>query len=402
MERIILHCDCNSFFASCEELIDPSLKTVPMAVTGDPENRHGIILAKNRLAKEYDIKTAETIWQAKQKCPGLVCVLAHHGLYGEVSEKINTVYLEYTDLVEPASIDESYLDVTNSIHLFGLTPAELADVLRTRIKHEVGVTISVGVSFCKTVAKFGSDYKKPDATTVIMRDDLPEIYWKAPVEDMLMAGRKTAEKLRSFGIGTIGDLAKSDKAMLEKYFGKAGVSLYEAANGLENDPVRPYYEEREVKSIGNSMTFRRDIKGEGEIRSGIAALSDSVARRLRKHGKKCTVVQIGIKTPDFRTIQRQCTLERATDLQKVITETAFALVKKCWDMSSPIRLLSVTAAGLIEADEDFFQYTLFDAGDAKNDRQSKIEGTLDEIRRKYGNSAIRFGHFKDDETGIDQ
>lgn len=400
MDRIILHCDCNSFFASCEELIAPELKDVPMAVTGDPENRHGIILAKNQLAKKYDIKTAETIWQAKQKCPGLVCVLAHHGLYGEISEKINSVYLEYTDLVEPASIDESYLDLTNSIHLFGLTPVELADLLRTRIKHEIGVTISVGVSFCKTVAKFGSDYKKPDATTVLLRENYKDIFWKAPVEDMLMAGRKTVEKLHSYNIKTIGELALYDRAKLEKYLGKAGTLLYDCANGFDNEPVRSYFEEREIKSVGNSMTFRRDIVGEAEIKAGLSALSDSVAGRLRRRGKKCTVVQVAIKSPDFRTIQRQCTLERATDLQKTITEAAFSLVSKCWNFNSPVRLLSVSTSGLVDAGEEYVQYSLFDNGKQPDEKQSKIEETLDEIRKKYGCGAIRFGHFKNEDTGI--
>ena len=399
-DRIIFHCDCNSFFASCEELLYPELKKVPMAVTGDPENRHGIILAKNQLAKQYSIQTAETIWQAKRKCPDLVCVLAHHGYYGEISKQINQIYLDYTDLTEPASIDESFLDVTNTLHLFGQSPRALADTIRARVREEIGVTISVGVSFCKTVAKFGSDYQKPDATTVIMREDLPAIFWPAPVGDMLMAGRKTTDRLAAFGIKTIGELAHADREFLKRHLGKTGELLHDWANGRDEEPVRSYYEEREAKSVGNSMTFRRDLKGGAEIRAGLSALADSVAGRLRAEGKKCTVVQVGIKDPSLKTVQKQRTLDRATDLQKEITETAFSLVCACWDLNAPVRLLSVTGAGLIPADENYSQMNLFDPKDADPDKQEKIEDTIDAIRQRYGKTAIRFGHFTDEETGL--
>ena len=399
-DRIILHCDCNSFFASCEELLYPELKKVPMAVTGDPENRHGIILAKNQLAKQYNIQTAETIWQAKRKCPNLVCVLAHHGYYGEISGKINQIYLDYTDLTEPASIDESFLDVTNTIHLFGLSPRELADAIRARVRTEIGVTISVGVSFCKTVAKFGSDYKKPDATTVIMRDDLPEFFWKAPVGDMLMAGRKTTDRLATLGIRTVGELAAADREMLRRHLGKTGELLHDYANGLDDEPVRSYDEEREAKSVGNSMTFRRDIKGEAELKAGLSLLADSVAGRLRADGKKCTVVQVGIKDPRLKTIQKQRTLSRATDLQKDITEVAYALLRSCWNLNAPVRLLSVTASGLIAAEDDCMQYDLFAVKETDPEKQETIENAIDAIRSRYGKGAIQFGHFQDEETGM--
>ena len=399
-DRIIFHCDCNSFFASCEELLYPELKKVPMAVTGDPENRHGIILAKNQLAKQYHIQTAETIWQAKRKCPELVCVLSHHDYYHKISQKINQIYLEYTDLNEPASIDESYLDVTNTLHLFGLTPKELADSIRIRVRNEIGVTISVGVSFCKTVAKFGSDYKKPDATTVIMREDLPSVFWKSPVSDMLMAGQKTTARLSSLGIHTIGDLAQAAPDLLTRHMGKIGEQLWRCANGIDDDPVRAYYETREVKSVGNSMTFRRDLKGEEELRAGLSVLADSVAGRLRADGKKCTVIQVGVKDPALKTVQKQRTLTHATDLQKEITDVAFELLLSCWNPASPVRLLSVTGSGLVGEDEDFLQMDLFSSNTQATEKQEKIEDTIDVIRQRYGKGVIRFGHFYDDETGI--
>ncbi len=400
MDRIIFHCDCNSFFASCEELLDPSLRDIPMAVTGDPESRHGVILAKNQKAKKYGIVTGEPVIQAKRKCPSLVCTLSHHDMYREICEKINGIYIEYTDLVEKASIDESYLDVTNTLHLFGNDPKKLADSIRERIKNEIGISISVGVSFCKIIAKFGSDYKKPDATTVIMREDMERIFHKADVGELFLAGKKTVEKLRLLGINTIGELAHYDRDKLGDILGKQGLALWDNANGKDDSPVMSYYEKQEVKSIGNSMTFKRDLVGYDDIRAGISFLSDSVACRLRKDKKKCTVVQVGIKDTDFRVMQRQTTLKRATNLQKEISEVSMSLIKGNWSPTQPVRLLSVTASGLINEDEDFFQMDLFAAADTGHEKQEKIENTLDDIRRKFGSSAIKFGYFKDDETGI--
>ncbi len=371
-----------------------------MAVTGDPESRHGVILAKNQKAKKYGIVTGEPVIYAKRKCPSLVCTLSHHDMYREICEKINSIYVEYTDLVEKASIDESYLDVTNTLHLFGNDPKALADSIRKRIKDEIGITISVGVSFCKVIAKFGSDYKKPDATTVIMRDNMSDIFHKADISELFLAGKKTVEKLRMLGINTIGELAFSDRQKIGEIFGKQGLSLWDYANGNDLSPVASYYEKQEVKSVGNSMTFKRDLVGYDDIKSGIAFLADSVACRLRKDNKKCTVIQIGIKDTDFRTMQRQTTLKRSTNLQREITDVAMSLIKGNWSMTQPVRLLSVTASGLTDEDEDFFQMDLFASGDMKHEKQEKIENTLDDIRKKFGSSAIKFGYFKNDETGI--
>ena len=400
MDRIIYHCDCNSFFASVEELDNPELKKYPMAVAGDPESRHGIILAKNEKAKAYHIQTAETIWQAKSKCPSLILVPPRHHVYDDISKRINKIYLEYTDLVEPASIDESYLDVTNSIHLFPFDAVGLADELRRRTREDIGITISVGVSFCKTIAKFGSDYKKPDATTVLTRDVYRKVMDPLPVGDLLMVGRKTAEKLRTLGIETIGQLAAAPLPVLEKHFGKFGTMISEIANGKDNEPVRSFYEEREVKSIGHSMTFRRDLSGEEEMRAGINALADSVAARLRRQDKKCTVVQLGIKDPQLHTIQRQVQLNYATDLQKEIAKTAMALLKAHWPVNKPVRLLSITAMGLLDAEEDFYQADMFAQSIESHEKQEVIEDTIGQLREKFGKSVIRFGHFKDEETGI--
>ena len=400
MERIILHCDCNSYFASVETILRPELAQVPMAVAGDPENRHGIILAKNERAKAFQVQTAETIWQAKRKCPELVCVPPHYDLYGEYSKRINQVYLRYTDLVDPFSVDESFLDVTHSIHLFHCTPKELADQLRAQIRREIGLTISVGVSFCRVFAKLGSDMKKPDATTVIPRDTFREIVWPLPVSDLLFVGRQSEQALKKLGIRTIGDLAQTDRVLLGKALGKQGDALWRHANGLDREPVLPYDAPREVKSVGNSMTFRRDLRGEEELRAGIAALADSVASRLRAAKLKCTVVQVGIKTPEFKYITRQASLRHSTYLQKELTEVAMELLRKNWNFRSPVRLLSLTGTGLVPADEPLEQTSLFE--EPACDNQERLEDAMAAIRKRYGKGAIRFGYQPNEELGIQQ
>ena len=322
MDRIILHCDCNCFYASCELLSRPELRQLPVAVCGDPTERHGIILAKNEPAKRCGVKTAETIYKARQKCPGLILLPPHQQLYDEYSKKINAVYSEYTDLVEPFGIDESWLDVTGSLHLFGGEAKALADTLRNRIRQEFGLTISVGVSFNKVFAKLGSDYKKPDATTVISRENWREIVTPLPVGDLLFVGRSAQDLLGRYGVRTIGDLGKCSEEMLETLMGKMGLQLYRYANGLDNSPVRGEKDREPIKSVGNSTTFRRDLTRWDEVQSGISLLSDSVAMRLRRHGLYCGGVQVGIKNSRFQVFSRQTTLDHSTHLMREINDTA--------------------------------------------------------------------------------
>lgn len=402
-DRAILHCDCNGFFASVETLLDPSLANVPMAVTGDPESRHGIILAKNELAKKYGVQTAETIWQAKQKCPRLVCVPSHHGEYSRVSKLVNAIYLDYTDLVDPFGIDESFLDVTGSLRLFGKSPKELADDIRERVKREIGITISVGVSFCRVFAKLGSDYKKPDATTVIDRSSYHEIAYPLPVSALLFAGRRSTEMLAKMGICTIGDLANADRHAVVARLGEAGDTLWRYANGLDDEPVRTYWDRPAPKSVGNGMTFRRDIAGVDEIRAGVMALTDSVAARLREADRKCTVVQVQIKDPNFRTVQKQCTLKRATWLRQEITATAMELIRVSVGFGASIRALTVTAAGLVmpgdtEEQLDMFSDPLCDS----HEKQETVEKAMADIRHKHGKASIRLGCYESAEIGTDK
>ena len=392
MDRVIFHCDCNGFYASVEELLRPELKSVPMAVAGDPESRHGIILAKNELAKRYRIQTAETIWSAKKKCPDLVCVPAHHEIYQQISRRVNEIYLQYTDLVDRFGIDESFLDVTGSLRYFGKSPKELADDIRNRVRREIGITISVGVSFCKVIAKLGSDYKKPDATTVILREDLERMVHPLPVSDLLFAGRRITEALKKMGIETIGQLANSDRCQIGNALGKAGDQLWRYANGLDNEPVASFYAPKEIKSVGNSMTFRHDLKGEPEIRAGIALLADSVSARLRADGLKCRTIQIQIKDPNFKVIQRQRTLSRPTYLQRELVQIAMELITAHWNLNAPIRLLNITGTDLVPANEATEQISFLEQDEQTgHEKLERLEDAMASIRQKYGRSVIGYG-----------
>ncbi len=391
-DRVIFHCDLNCFFASVELLDKPALREVPVAVCGDPASRHGIILAKNEPAKRRGVQTAETVWQAKQKCPNLILLPPHHGLYAQYSRRINTIYGQYTDLVEPFGIDESWLDVTGSLHLFGDDARQLADDIRARLRQEVGLTISVGVSFNKVFAKLGSDYKKPDATTVISRENWRDIVWPLPVGDLLFVGRAARRTLGQYGVETIGQLAACKPEMLEQLMGKMGVQLYRYANGLDDAPVRPQHQREPVKSVGNSTTFPENLTRWEEIRSGLQLLSDSVAGRLRKEGLYCGGVAVAVKDAQFRTVSRQMRLGAPTHLMRDILEAAQELTRRIWKAPTPVRLLSVTALYITDSADSYQQLDLL-AGDAplRDQRQEQLESAMDTIRGKYGRDAIAFG-----------
>jgi len=391
-DRVIFHCDLNCFFASVELLDKPALREVPVAVCGDPTSRHGIILAKNEPAKRRGVQTAETVWQARQKCPNLILLPPHHGLYAQYSRRINTIYGQYTDLVEPFGIDESWLDVTGSLHLFGGDARQLADDIRARLRQEVGLTISVGVSFNKVFAKLGSDYKKPDATTVISRENWRDIVWPLPVGDLLFVGRAARRTLGQYGVETIGQLAACKPEMLEQLMGKMGVQLYRYANGLDDAPVRPQHQREPVKSVGNSTTFPENLTRWEEIRSGLQLLSDSVAGRLRKEGLYCGGVAVAVKDAQFRTVSRQMRLGAPTHLMRDIFEAAQELTRRIWKAPTPVRLLSVTALYITDSADSYQQLDLL-AGDAplRDQRQEQLESAMDAIRGKYGRDAIAFG-----------
>ena len=358
MDRTILHCDMNGFYASVELLDYPELKNKPMAVCGNPENRHGIILAKNQIAKNYGIVTAETLWQARKKCPALQVVPPHHDKYRYYSKLINQIYLRFTDMVEPFSVDESWLDVTASQNLFG-TGREIADTIRKTVKNELNLTLSAGVSFNKIFAKMGSDYKKPDATTVITKNNFKNILWPLNVRSMFFVGKATAEKLKKSGITTIGELAVSDKSMLCSLLGKQGELIHDYANGLDFTPVSKYDELEKIKSIGNGTTFRRNLINSEDIKTAVISLSDTVATRLRKHKLKAFGVKVDIKNTNLKVISRQQQLENPTNLAETISDTALGIIKKSWKLREPIRMLTVTAINLCNEKSGYAAFFVF-------------------------------------------
>lgn len=388
MERTILHCDCNGFYASVECVRRPELKKVPMAVCGNPEHRHGIILAKNELAKSYGVITAETIWQAKKKCPELVLVPPHHDDYRRYSERVNAIYEEYTDQVEPFGIDESWLDVTGSRTLFG-DGVTIANILRKRVYEDTGLTISVGVSFNKIFAKLGSDYKKPDATTVISKDNYEQIVHPLPVTSLLFIGKAATATLHKFGIHTIGDLAHSSKEQLRYALGKTGESIWEHANGLDQSPVRTVSQQREIKSISHGTTFHRNLLGMDDIKIGVRTLSDKVAARLRKHGLFCGGVQVVIKDPQFKVISRQRQLEHPTDLAETIYRCVLEMIRSSWDLSKSIRLITIAGINLTDQPSGYQLNLLSPNEPEKNEKREHLEHALDHIREKYGWVAVQ-------------
>ena len=386
--RVILHCDCNNFYASVELLKFPELRNLPVAVAGDPECRHGIILAKNMAAKKYGVQTAETIWQATRKCPGLVLLPPHHDEYEAMSQRVNAIYCSVTDQVEPFSVDESWLDVTGSRNLFG-DGKTIADELRRRVREELGITISVGVSDNRYWAKLGSDYKKPDATTVITRDNVADILHPLPIREMLFVGRAAEDALRRHAITTIGQLAALPQNVLAKWLGKHGEGLYDMVHGVDHTPIRRWGEGDPVKSVGNGMTYPHDLVGEDAWKAGLMPLCDSVGSRLRAQGLKCRTVTVQIKDSQFRVISRQKTLPAPTNLTKVLFREALGILRQCWQQDVPIRLLTVTASTLCREDEEQpVQLSLFEEDLHDDPRQARIEQAVDEVRKKFGKQII--------------
>lgn len=399
MDRTIIHCDMNSFFASVELLSRPDLKNVPMAVSGNPESRHGIILAKNELAKKFGVVTAETIWSARKKCPELQLVRPHHDKYKNYSRLLNSVYYRFTDMVEPFSIDESWLDVTGSLQLFG-DGVQIADKIRETVKKELGLTLSAGVSYNKIFAKMGSDYKKPDATTVISRENYKNLLWPMDISEMFFVGSATAEKLKRTGISTIGDLACTNKSILQALLGKQGVMLYDYANGLDDSPVSRSYEKQKIKSVGNGMTFKRNLTTTDDIQTSLKALSDTVSSRLRSYQLKASGIKIDIKDPYFKTISRQKQLESATNITEEIYTSAYSLLKTSWILGNPIRLITITGINLVDENESE-QLSLFTKDIESREKSTSLDKTMDAIRSKFGGQSITFGGIIKNDLGID-
>lgn len=383
MERTILHVDCNSFYASVECFLNPDIRKFPVAVCGDVENRHGIILAKNQRAKKFNIHTGDAVWQAREKCPGLVCVPARFDRYLRFSRMARSIYEDYTDRVEPFGLDECWLDIT-APHADG---EQTAQEIRARIKRELGITVSIGVSFNKIFAKLGSDYQKPDAVTVISKENYRQKAWPLPADQLLYVGRATARKLFLRSIQTIGDLAQADGAMLHSFLGKMGLIIQSFAAGRDTAPVRRSMETVPIKSVGNSLTSPRDLENMQDIRIITYLLSESVAARLREYGMKGRTVRIWIRDNELHSFSRQMTLGRPSCLARDISAAALALFEKHYDWHSPVRSMGITAANVFRPVVE--QLTFFD--DPSIHKAERLENTLDDIRRRFGNLAIQRG-----------
>lgn len=387
MERVILHSDLNNFYASVECLYHPSLARKPVAVVGDPEARHGIVLAKNYAARACGVATGDPLWMARQKCPDILFVPPHYELYMKYSQIAREIYSEYTDQAEPYGLDECWLDVTGSTHLFG-DGKTIADKLRKRIKAELGVTVSVGVSYNKIFAKLGSDMKKPDATTVITKEHFREIVWPLPVRDLLFAGPATEKKLQKYDIRTIGDLARADRDFLHSILGQNGVMLWISANGLDTSPVSDIAAKPLIKSIGNSTTAPRDLITDEDIRITFMVLCESVSARMREHDFVCSTVQIGVRDNELCSYERQGRLAFPNRTAKSLFQKSFELYKRSHISGKPVRSLSVRACNLSRKENE--QLSLLPEP-AAIQKQETLEHTIDAIRNRFGYFSVQKG-----------
>ncbi len=379
----VLHCDLNNFYASVEQVLNPDLKGKFVAVSGNPETRSGIILAKNTAAKQMGVKTGEAIWQAKQKCPQLICVLPHFDYYVHFSQRVRAIYERYTDRVEGFGLDECWLDVTHS-KMFG-TPFQIAEKIRDDVRRETGLTISVGVSFNKTFAKLGSDLKKPDATTVISRENFKDVVWPLAVSEMLMVGPHTAQKLNEMGVYTLGDLANASSVALQKRFGVVGERLRTCAAGGDCDPVREVGVEREIKSVSHGTTTLRDMRTYADAEVVISVLSEMVATRLRRYGYVGSVVHLDVRRNNLTHESKQTTIA-PTCVSKDIFTVAARLLRLVWagEKDIPLRSLTVSVSKLQESSAGI-QASLFQAD---GEKQRQLEFSVDKIRKKFGFDAI--------------
>lgn len=384
-ERVILHCDLNNFFASVSLLFNPTLRSVPVAVCGDKEQRHGIVLAKNEAAKRCGVKTAEAIFEAKAKCPELVILPPMMDKYKEYSEKAHRIYEEYTDMIEPFGIDECWLDVTGSRLLFG-SGEEIADKIRREIKQKLGITVSVGVSSNKVFAKLGSDMKKPDGITVISRENFREKIWRLPISDLLFVGRKTTDRLRSCGICTIGDAAVCSDEMLERLLGKNGLELKRYALGEDNSPVSRQHEKATPKSIGRSVTRQQDFKTPDEIWGMFLSLAREISDSLREQGLYAGGVQVHIRNAALSVKEFSRSYPDSVNGAKIIAERGMELLNEHFGFTEPLRSVGLRAINL-RGYQTAIQEDIF--GDSeKRETEEKIESSIYELRKKFGSTSI--------------
>ena len=403
MNRTILHSDCNCFYASVELLHHPELRGKPVAVGGDPEARHGIVLTADYTAKRRGVKTGMTLWQAKQVCPDIIFLPPRMDLYLRFSRMAQEIYAEYTDKREPYGIDESWLDVTDSVSLKG-DGYHIAQEISNRMKKELGITVSVGVSFNKIFAKLGSDYKKPDAITTMNKDEYRDKAWPLPVSDLLYVGSATNNKLRGIGIRTIGDLARTEESLLVRKLGKMGSILWAFANGYDESPVKLENTSAPIKSVGNSTTTPKDMETDEDVKIVLYILAESVAARLRENGFRCRTVEISIRDKDLFHFSKQVKLPNASNITREIAEAGYKLYKESYRLPAdekelknsrqelyqkPLRSIGIRGTDLVT---DYFweQLDMFMDPQAR-EKQMKVDAAVDNIRKRFGFYSIQRG-----------
>ncbi len=387
---VILHSDLNNFYATVERKLYPDLAGKPIAVCGDKETRHGIVLAKSEEAKAYGIKTGDVIWEAKRKCPSLIIRPVRFREYVRQSRMVRDIYARFTDRIEPFGIDECWLDVTHS-KIFG-SGEEIAETIRRAVKEELNLTVSVGVSFNKVFAKLASDLKKPDAVTVVDRGNFQEKLYGLAVTDLLYVGKATAEKLRRMGIKTIGALAAADESLLHTVLGKWGVTLSRYARGLDDAPVRDMHERAELKSVGNSLTYPEDIYKLEDIKRLLYVLSESVAARMKDAGLgKADTVHLWVRDKELETYGWQKKV-RPTALVGEIAEAAFALFRERYVARRAVRGLGVTVSGFNNGIEQLS----FDVCGGAYAKKERAEEAVAKIREKHGYSKLQRGIMLED------
>ena len=387
-DRTILHSDINCCYASIEHLHHPELQGKPLAVGGDPEARHGIVLTADYMAKRRGVKTGMALWQAKQVCPEINFVSPRMDLYLRFSRMAHEIYAEYTDLQEPYGIDECWLDVSDSASIKG-DGMKIASEISNRMKSELGITVSIGVSFNKIFAKLGSDYKKPNAITTMYQNEFRTKAWNLPASDLLYVGRSTNKKLAALSIKTIGDLARMDVSILESRLGKMGTILWAFANGYDDSPVKKENTHAPIKSIGNSTTTPRDLLTDEDVKIVLYILAESVAARLRENGFKCRVVEISVRDNELMSFTRQHKIDHATNITGEIAAEAYRIFKENYDWRKPIRSVGVRGADLVN-DNYWEQIDLFSSVELR-EKQMKMDEAVDVIRRRFGFYSIQRG-----------
>ena len=384
--RIVLHSDLNNFYATVECLLDPSLDGFPVVVCGRTEDRHGIVLAKNMIAKNAGVKTGMVLFKVKELCPNVKCVVARHDMYIKYSKAVRKIYAEYSDRVESFGIDEAWIDITGTAKTFE-DGERIANEIRKRIKEEIGLTVSIGVSFNKVFAKLGSDLKKPDAVTVITNSNFKEKLWDLPVEDLLYVGKSTKEKLNLLAIKTIGELAQYDKKIIINRLGKWGEVLYAYANGQDHDEVKKYCEQDEIKSVGNSVTYYKDMKTESEVEALLLLLAESVASRMVDYGfKKARSISLLIMFNNLDSRVRMCKMNPPTRSSTEFAKYAMKLFRENFDWSQMlVRGLGLSVSDFVESEQ-----LSMDSSNSV-EKYENLETAVEHLRKRYGRHILQRG-----------